>query len=85
MNTQTMAHSSHARSNILIDLPSLHDERRTTTMINDFPNDFYLTDGKNSRISQIINKWIFSRQTSDGNKGVGVEIPYLEFAYSTCR
>ena len=53
------------------------------TMNNDLPHDFYLPDGKNSKISQIINKWIFGRQTPDGNEGVGVEIPYLECAYST--
>ena len=79
-----MAHSSHTRSNVLIDLfnlPSLPDERRTTTMTNDFPHDFYLPDGKNSKISQIINKWIFGRQTPDGNEGVGVEIPYLEHVH----
>ena len=77
---------SHTRSNVSIDLfnlPSLPDERRSTTMINEFPNDFYLPDGKNSRISQIINKWIFGRQKPDGNEGVGVEIPHLECAYST--
>ena len=80
-----MAHLSHARSNISIDLfnlPSLPDERRSTTMISEFSNDFFLPDGKNSRISQVINKWIFGRQTLDGNEGVGVEIPYLECAYS---
>ena len=83
---QIMAHSSHARSNVSIDLfnlPSLPDERRSMTMISDFPSDFYLPDIKNSRISQIINKWIFGRPTPDGNEGVGVEIPYLECAYST--
>ena len=81
-----MSHSSHAISIVLTDLfnlPSLPDERRTMTMNNDLPHDFYLPDGKNSRISQIINKWIFSRQTPDGNEGVGVEIPYLECAYGT--
>ena len=81
-----MAHSSHARSNVLIDLfnlPSLPDERGSTTMINKFPNDFFLPDRKNSRISQIFNKWIFGRQTPDGNEGVGVEIPYWECAYGT--
>ena len=51
-------------------------------MISDFPDDFYLSDGKNSRIRQIINKWIFGRQTRDGNEGVGIKIPYLECAYS---
>ena len=86
MNMQIMSHSSHTRSNVLIDLfnlPLLPDERRSTTMINNFPNDFYLPDGKNSRISQIINKRIFGRQTPDGNEDVGVEIPYLECAYGT--
>ena len=81
-----MAHSSHARSNVLIDLfnlPSLLDKRRTTTMNNILPHDFYLPDGKDSKISQIINKWIFGRQTSDGNGGIGVEMPYFEHAYST--
>ena len=77
-----MAHSSHARSNVSVDLfnlASLPDEK-STTMI----NDFYLPEKKKkSRISQIINKWIFGVQTSDGNEGVGVEIPYLEHAYST--
>ena len=57
--------SSHAKSNILMDLfnlPSLPDQRRSTTMICNFPKDFYIPDGKNSKISQIINKWGFDRQ-----------------------
>ena len=75
-----MAHSSHTRSNVLIDLfnlPPLQDEKRTTTMNNDLPNDFYLPGGKNSKISQIINKWIFGRLTPDGNECVGFKKPYL--------
>ena len=43
MNMQIMACYSHARSKVLIylfNLPLLPDERRSTTMINDFPNDF---------------------------------------------
>ena len=52
-------------------------------MIGNFPNDFFLPDGKNSRISQVINKWIFGRLTPDDNEGVVVEIPYLEHAYGT--
>ena len=35
------------------------------------------------KISQIVNKWVFGRQTPDGNGGIGVEIPYLEHAYGT--
>ena len=86
MNMQIMACSSHTRSNVLIDLfnlPLLPDERKSTTMINNFPKDFYLSDRKNSRMSQIINKWISGRQTPNGNEGVEVEIPYLEHAYDT--
>ena len=52
-------------------------------MNNDLPHNFYLPDGKNSKISQIINKRIFGRQIPDGNEGVGVKIPYLECAYDT--
>ena len=80
-----MAHSSCARSNILTDLfnlPSMPNER-SMTMISKFPNDFYLPDEKNFRIIQIINKWIFGRQTPDGNEGVGVRIPYLEHVHGT--
>ena len=61
----------------------LPDERRSTTMMGNFPNDLFLPDGKNLRISQVINKWVFGRLTPDGNEGVGVEILYLECAYST--
>ena len=81
-----MAHSSHTRSNIsmnLFNLSSLPDQRRSMTMICDFPKDFYIPDGKNSKMSQIINKWVFDRQTPDGNEDVGIEIPYLEHAYGT--
>ena len=80
-----MAHSSHARSNVWIDLfnlPSLPDER-TMTMNNNLTHGFELLDGKNFKISQIINKWIFGRQTPDGNEGVGVKILYLEHAYGS--
>ena len=42
-------------------------------MICDFPKDFYIPDGKSSKMSQIINKWVFDRQTPDGNEGVGIQ------------
>ena len=47
------------------------------------PNDFFLLDGKNSRLSQIINTWTFNRLTPDGNEGVGLKIAYLECTYGT--
>ena len=47
------------------------------------PNDFLLPDGKNSRLSQIVNMWTFDRLTPDGNEGVGLKIAYLECANGT--
>ena len=42
----------------------------------------YLT-GKNSKISKIISRQAFDRQTPDGNEGFVIEIQYLERAFST--
>ena len=81
-----MAHSSHTKSSVSIDLfnlPPLPDTRRQSTMPHEIPNDFFLLDGKNSRLSQIINTWTFGRLMPDGNKGVGMKISYLECAYGT--
>ena len=82
-----MAHSSHTKSSVSIDLfnlPPLPDTRRQSTMLHEIPNYcLFLPDGKNSRMSQIINTWTFGRLTPEGNEGVGVEISYLEHAYGT--
>ena len=81
-----MAHSSCTKSNVSIDLfnlPPLPDARRQSTMFCEFPIDFFLHDGKNSKLSQIINTWTFCRLTPDGNEGVGVGISYLECTYWT--
>ena len=81
-----MAHSSHTKSSVSIDLfnlPPLLDARRQSAMLCKIPNDFFLPDRKNCRLSQIINTWTFGRLTLDGNEGVGVEISYLEHAYGT--
>ena len=80
-----MAHSSCTKSSVSIDLfnlPLLPDKGRQSTIPHEIPNDFSLPDGKNSRLSQIINTWTFRRLTPDGNEGVGVEISYLEHTYS---
>ena len=79
-----MAHSSHTKGSIFIDLfnlSALLDQKRQTTMFYEITNDFFLLDWKNSRLSQIMNTWTFSRLTPDGNEGVGVEIAYVEHAY----
>ena len=79
-----MAQSSHTKGSILIDLfnlPALPDGRRQTTLFCKIPNDFFLPDGKNSRLSQIVNTLTFGRLTPDGNEGVGIKISYLESVY----
>ena len=81
-----MAHSSHTKSSISIDLfniPSLPDERRQATMFFKIQNDFFLPEGKNSRLSQIVNTWTFGRLTPNGNEGVSVKITCLECTYGT--
>ena len=45
----------------MFNLPSLPHQRRSTMMICDFIKDFYIPDGKNSKMSQIINKWVFDK------------------------
>lgn len=81
-----MAYSSHSKKDISVDLFNLlplRDKRKSATSYFDIPNNFFLPDGKNSKISQIINRWIFDRETPDGNDGFLVELPYLNHAYGT--
>ena len=81
-----MAHSSHTKSSVSIDLfnlPLLPDMRKHSTMICEIPNDFFLPDGKNTQLSKVVNTWKFDRLTPNGNEGVGVKLDYLECAYGT--
>ena len=39
--------------------------------------------GKNSKISRIVSRQAFDRQTPDGNEGFIIEIQYLERAFCT--
>ena len=81
-----MAHSSHTKSSVSIDLfnlPPLPDMRKHSTMICEIPNDFFLPDGKNTQLSKVVNTWTFDRLTPNGNEGVGVKLDYLERAYGT--
>ena len=81
-----MAHSSHTKSSVSIDLfnlPLLPDARKHSTMICEIPNDFFLRDGKNTQLSKVVNTWTFDRLTPNGNEGVGVKLDYLECAYGT--
>ena len=42
-----------------------------------------MPDGKNSKISKIVSRQAFDRQTPDGNEGFVLEIQYLKRAFST--
>ena len=80
-----MACSSHSKGSVSVDLLiCLHyqDERRVATSYLDIPVDFYLPDGKNSKISKIVSRQAFDRQTPDGNEGFVIEIQYLEMAFN---
>ena len=81
-----MARSSHSKGSVSVDLfnlPTLPDERRVTTSYLDIPVNFYLPDGKNSKISRIVSRQAFDRQTPDGNEGFVIKIQYLERAFGT--
>ena len=47
------------------------------------PVDFYLPDGKNSKISKVVSRQAFDRQTPDGNEGFVIKIQYLKRAFCT--
>ena len=81
-----MAHSSHTKSSVSIDLfnlPPLPDAKKHSTMISEIPNDFFLPDGKNTQLSKVVNTWTFDRLTPNGNEGVGIKLDCLEHAYGT--
>ena len=80
-NRYNSSHTKGSISIVLFDISGLPNERRQTTMFCEIPNDFFLPDRKNSRMTQIVNTWTFGRLTPGGNEGVGVKISYLEHAY----
>ena len=81
-----MARSSHSKGSVSVDLfnlPTLPDKRRVATSYLDIPVDFYLPDGKNSKISKIVSRQAFDRQTPDGNEGFVIKVQYLKRAFGT--
>ena len=81
-----MACSSCSKGSVSVDLfnlPTLPDERRVATSYLDIPVNFYLPDGKNSKISKIVSRQTFDRKTPDGNEGFVIEIQYLRRAFGT--
>ena len=67
----------------LFNLSPLPDEKNAIDSYLDIPNNYYIPDGKNSRLWNITNRKQFDRQNIDGNEGFVLEIPFLEGAFST--
>ena len=49
----------------------------------DVPNNYYIPDGKNSRLLDWVERREFERKTIDGNEGFVLQIPFLEHAFGT--
>ena len=49
----------------------------------DMPYNYYIPDGKNSRLLDRTDRVEFDRETLDGNTGFQLKIPYLEHAFGT--
>ena len=67
----------------LFNLPPLPDERNTEESYMDMPYNYYVPNGKNSRLLDRTDRVEFDRETLDGNTGFQLEIPYLEHAFGT--
>ena len=48
-----------------------------------FQNNYYIPDGKNSRLLDLVERREFERKTIDGNEGFVLQIPFLECAFGT--
>ena len=78
--------TTHSKCNISIDLfnlPPLLDQRNAMDSYLDVPFNFYIPDGKNSRLLQWTDRQEFEHRNLDGNEGFRSEIPYLECAFGT--
>ena len=49
----------------------------------DMPYNYYVPDGKNSRLLDRTDRVEFNRETLEGNTGFWLKIPYLEHAFGT--
>ena len=69
----------------LFNLPPLPDRKKQNTMdaYLDIPNNYYILDGKNSRLLDLVERREFERKTIDSNEGFVLQIPFLECAFGT--
>ena len=78
--------ATHSKREISIDLfnlPPLPDKRNVMDSYLNIPNNYFIPNGRNSRLMNITTRNVFDRQTVDGNEGFVLEIPFLECAFST--
>ena len=77
---------TRSHKSVLIDLfnlPPLPDEQNNEESYMDIPYNYYIPDGKNSRLLDRTDRVEFDRETLEGNRGFWLEIPYLEHAFGT--
>ena len=67
----------------LFNLPPLPDEQNKEESYMDVPYNYYIPNGKNSRLLDRTDRVEFDRETIEGNTGFKLEIPYLEYTFST--
>ena len=59
-------------------LPPLPNERNNEESYMDMMYNYYVPDGKNSRLLDRTDRVEFDRETLDGNTGFWLKIPYLD-------
>ena len=77
---------THSCKSVLIDLfnlPPLFDKQNTEESYMDMPYNYYIPDGKNSRLLDRTDRAEFDWETLDGNTWFQLKIPYLEHAFGT--
>ena len=67
----------------LFNLPPLPDERNKEESYMDMLYNYYISNGKNSRLLDRTDRVEFNRETIEGNTGFQLKIPYLEYAFGT--
>ena len=77
---------TRSRKSVLIDLfnlPPLPDEHNKEESYMDMLYNYYIPNGKNSRLLDRTDRVKFDRETLEGNTCFQLEIPYLEYTFGT--
>ena len=77
---------THLHKSALIDLfnlPPLPDKQNKEESYMNMLYNYYVPNGKNSRLLDRTDRVEFDRETLEGNTGFQLEIPYLEHAFGT--